>query len=446
MTGRSPAPDAPDTRALGRAAARVRADVHRVAAWSFFATATRRASLGGKDGRLGGAQAPIALGDSAAARYLLVWDDGKVSRGTIERARLDGDPVGALAAARDGAIDDPDAAHVRGPATMPETTTYDDTVADLAGGRDAGRMISRLVRIAGTADALRAATWSGSIGATVTSSRLTTSAGLDVAGCGTSYGWGASLDGITGDGWSSRRADDDDAFEARVEALGARLESLRRPADPPAAGVVPVLLHPDVVEAFVLPVLLHNLSGSTVDHGEGAFSREAFDRRDRVLREDLVLAVDPLRPLRSGSYRFTTEGVPASTWTFVEGGRLASPVLDVKYARRLGREPTAIVAGWDAAAFSLGDRLDLADAEAASVGTVLSVLGVHTQDFGSGDFSLSAPQILRHGSGGPAGRIRGTLAGNLFEVLRDDGTRTVEVPGETTPGLLIRCRLDARRP
>jgi hypothetical protein len=448
MTGRRNhgAPVAPDPHELGRAAATVRADGHRIVAWSFFTSSNRRASLGGKDGRLGGAHAPMTLGESAGARYLLVWDDGRVGRGVLERRLLDGDAAGALARSRDAAIEDPDAAHVRGPASMPDTRTHDDAVAGLSAGGDAGRAIARLTRVAGIARDLDASTWSGSVGATTSVSRLATSAGLDAHGRGTSYGWSASLDGITGDGWSSRREDDDDAFERRLEALRARLIQLRRAADPPEPGVIPILLHPGVVEAFVLPVLFHNLSGSTVDHGDGAFSREAFERRDRVLREDLDLAVDPLRPLRSGSYRFTTEGVPARRQAFVRGGRLITPVLDVKYARRLGRSPTAIVAAWDAVTFRLGRPIDQDEAVAATAGTVLSVLGVHTQDFGSGDFSLSAPQILRHGGDGPVGRVRGTLAGNLLDLLRHGATRTVTVPGETTPGLVIRCRVDAHRP
>jgi PmbA protein len=73
---------------------------------------------------------------------------------------------------------------------------------------------------------------------------------------------------------------------------------------------------------------------------------------------------------------------------------------------------------------------------------VLSVLGVHTQDSASGDFSLSAPQALVIRSGRLAGRMRGTISGNLFDLLNSDDAQFVEVEGEHTPGLLLRCRLD----
>jgi PmbA protein len=85
---------------------------------------------------------------------------------------------------------------------------------------------------------------------------------------------------------------------------------------------------------------------------------------------------------------------------------------------------------------------DEALAAAAGGALVLSVLGVHTQDFTSGDFSLSAPQTLAIGRSGIEGRLRATISGNVFELLRAPELALVRFPGEHTPGLLVRCRLD----
>ena len=154
--------------------------------------------------------------------------------------------------------------------------------------------------------------------------------------------------------------------------------------------------------------------------------------------------LDPLVPLRSGSYRFTVEGVPAERCTLIENGVLRTPILDLKYANRLGMEPTAIPYGGDALQLATARNVtaDEAFALAAGGALVLSVLGVHTQDPASGDFSLSAPQVLKLGDDGPEGRIRGTISGNLFEVLRSDSLTAVRFEGEKTPGLLFPCRLD----
>ena len=194
----------------------------------------------------------------------------------------------------------------------------------------------------------------------------------------------------------------------------------------------------------MLGTVLHNLDGSSVAHGDGFFKQDDFESGRAVLRDDLSLVLDPLLPWRSGSYRFTVEGVPAERCTLIENGALQTPVLDLKYANRLGLAPTAIPYGRDTLQLAAGSSLPEREAYALAAGgaLVLSVLGVHTQDPASGDFSLSAPQVLKLGDDGPEGRIRGTISGNVFEVLRSASLTLVQFEGETTPGLLFRCRLD----
>jgi PmbA protein len=275
-------------------------------------------------------------------------------------------------------------------------------------------------------------------------SRVVTSAGLDVTGKGTSAGWSATFDGEFGSGYSARRIQPFAAFESRIDRLVGFVLALRSAAGVRPGGVLPVLLHPDVVEDYVLGALLHNLDGAQVAHGTGAFRREQFGSQAPVLREDLTLRTDPLVPMAAGAYRFTPEGLPARPCVFIDRGRLSTPVLDLKYARRLGLAPTAAPAGSDTIFLEGPPRIPYEDATGMASGgaLVLSVLGVHTQDFTSGDFSLSAPQTLALGPAGITGRLRATISGNLFELLRSPELKLVDFPGEHVPGLLVRCRLD----
>jgi PmbA protein len=233
-------------------------------------------------------------------------------------------------------------------------------------------------------------------------------------------------------------------FESRLDRLVAFVLALRAPAASRTGGVLPVLLHPDVVEDCVLGVLLHNLDGAQIAHGTGAFRMEQFGAAAPVLRDDLTLRTDPLVPMAAGAYRFSQEGLPARPCTFVDKGRLTTPLLDLKYARRLGRSPTAMPSAMDTLFLEGPSPIAYEEALAAAAGgaLVLSVLGVHTQDFTSGDFSLSAPQTLAVGPRGPEGRLRATISGNVFELLRSPELALVRFPGEPTPGLLVRCRLD----
>lgn len=418
-----------------------RPDGHSVRDWSIYASESRQSSLGVKDGHAGSVHAPLTLGESAAARYLFVWDDGRVSRGSFERRQVEHDAAAALCDARAAAYDDADAAQVHGPAEFPELELHDASTARMAAGATE-QLASRLDEVRHRVAELR--TWSGSFSASEAQGRLLTSAGLEVEGRGTSTGWHVSVDGEVGSGFGARRPEADVEFIARLERLVATARQLRVEAPAASGSVQTVLLHPRVVEGWVLESLLHNLDGSTVAHGEGRFRRDQFGDPDPVLREDLTLRIDPLEPWRRGSYRFTAEGVPASRCTYIENGRLVTPVLDLKYARRLGLPPTPVPYESDTLHLEVAERLELPEAlETAGRGAlVLSVLGVHTLDEASGDFSLSAPQTLRLADGVPQGRLRATLSGNLFDLLRDERLRTVRFAGETTPGLLVHCRLD----
>jgi PmbA protein len=268
---------------------------------------------------------------------------------------------------------------------------------------------------------------------------------LDVSGAGTSAGWSATLDGELGAGHAAKEIEPLADLTSRLDRLVALVLALRASAASSREGVLPVVLHPDVVEEYVMGVLLHNLDGAQVAHGTGAFRTEQFGASSPVLREDVTLRTDPLVPLAAGAYRFSLEGLPARACVYVDGGRLMTPVLDLKYARRLGWAPTAVPAAMDTLFLEGPPSLSYDDALASTAGgaLVLSVLGVHTQDFTSGDFSLSAPQTLAIGRRGLEGRLRATISGNLFELLRSDDLALVRFPGEHTPGLLARCRLDA---
>jgi PmbA protein len=413
--------------------------------WSVFASETRGISLGIKDGEAGNAHVPINVSESCGARYRLVWDDGLLSRGYAERRQLQSDPAEALEHARAAAYDDPDAAWVLGEARVPDVEVVDPGAARIADG-DADPLVPRLDAIRKQIAERGFRTWSGSFSAAASDARLVTSAGLDLVGGGTSTGWHVTVNGEFGDGFAARAPESGDEFASRLDRLMETAALLENDAPPLAGGMHEVILHPHVVESYAIGTLLDNLGGSTVAHDEGHFRRDQFGSDEPVLREDLALRLDPLLPLRRGSYRFTTEGVPAARCVYIERGRLISPVLDLKYARRLGLDPTPVPAAMDTVFLEGPEPLSLEDALAEACGgaLVLSVLGVHTQDSASGDFSLSAPQVLGIGPDGFTGKLKATLSGNLFDLLSTEELRFVRFEGEHTPGLLVRCRLDPR--
>jgi len=399
--------------------------------------------VGTKDGETGGPHAPITLADSLTARYKLIWDDARVSRGAMERRAIEREPEAILSGARAASHEDPDAIDILGPSTFPDVPTHDaEALAIASGGVEA--FAPRLAAIRERVSRHGIRTWSGSMHAAHGTARVVTSSGLDVTGSGTSAGWSATLDGELGAGHAARGLEPMHDLERRLDRLVAFVLALRAPAISRPPGIRPVIFHPVVVEDYILGVLLHNLDGAQVAHGTGAFRIEQFGAELPVLRGDLALRTNPCVPMAAGAYRFTQEGLPARSCAFLEAGRLKTPLLDLKYARRLGLAPTASPAAMDTLFFEGQPSISYDDALTSAVdgALVLSVLGVHTQDFSSGDFSLSAPQSLAVGRRGLAGRLRATVSGNVFGLLRSPQLDLVRFPGEHTPGLLVHCRLD----
>ena len=211
-----------------------------------------------------------------------------MSPGEIDRSEIRSGIDAALARARLAAYDDPDAAQVLGPAAVPEVALHDPGAARIASG-EAGPIAARLARIRDRVAEHGFRTWSGSMGAAEARARLVTSAGLDADVIATSWVWNATFDGELGDGFRGRAEEPLQEFDARLWRLASLVSRLGNPAARAPSGLRPVILHPHVVESFVLAILLDNLDGASVAHGESHFRPAQFGSTEPALREDLTM-------------------------------------------------------------------------------------------------------------------------------------------------------------
>ncbi len=62
-----------------------RCDGRTIRDWSVYQSESCRLSLGTKDRQTGNVHTPLTISNSCGARYLLVWSDGRISRGSLER-------------------------------------------------------------------------------------------------------------------------------------------------------------------------------------------------------------------------------------------------------------------------------------------------------------------------------------------------------------------------
>lgn len=200
-----------------------------------------------------------------------------------------------------------------------------------------------------------------------------------------------------------------------TELLGATRPRTRRS---------PAVLRNDVV-AELLEFLAPSFSAESIDKGR---SMLAGKPGDRIFSELVTLIDDGLLPGGYGTSPFDAEGVPSSRTTLVDGGFVSASLCDGYYARKLGGHPTGTSVRGIQTPPSIGfsnlflraGRRTLEDLiRGAGNGVfITSLMGVHTANPVTGDFSLGASGILIE-NGNLTQPVRGfTVAGNILELLK----------------------------
>jgi PmbA protein len=212
---------------------------------------------------------------------------------------------------------------------------------------------------------------------------------------------------------------------------------LDQPVETQFSGPMTLIFPPEIFESFLSHFLLTNLYGSLVVNRQSRFSLEDFQNHRQILRDDFNLIVNNLLPYRAFSYICTSEGIPAAKTVFIESGKLLTPILNLKYARKTGMTPTSALANGGGYFFSSQDKIPeweelLANTERALI--VYSILGMHTQDASSGNFSLTADQCILVEKGQMRGKVKAVINGDFLDALNREESKLCRVEGEDNPG------------
>lgn len=249
-------------------------------------------------------------------------------------------------------------------------------------------------------------------------------------------------DDLFGEVFAEKRLPSPEEFTELAVYTGRTVEELKKKASLPREGEMHIVFTPKVFEAFLEHYLLSNLSGRLVANRQSAFSVQDFQKAKEVFREDLTISVDGTRPYRYSSYRCTGEGVSTGRVDLIQGGRLLTPVLTLKYAKKLEMEPTPLpVAGGQGLLIDVPRRENLEDVigELENCLIVYSVLGLHTQDYSAGKFSLTADQSLLVQKGRVQGKVEAVIAGDFWQVLTGQATVFSVFPREETPAVCFQA-------
>jgi PmbA protein len=380
---------------------------------------------------------PFSFGQGTGGGFLVQWQDGRLSRGNLDGNSL---PIidQVLGNARQAAYEDPDAAQFLGPQTVHAVPLWSDDIPSLFEERTP-YLLDVVTELQAIAARYEANTLNGGVGASTGQSWLRTSHGLDLSTRSTSFGASASFDGLVGEGLSRRSIASMEEITEQIE-LGARyLQPLRTEANGTTSGMQMVVLHPDVAYSLFSYYVWGNMGGSAVFHGQSPFTADDFRDNQRVFRNDLLVTVEPWEPLGLGSFSYTSEGLPSAPATYIERGRLTQPILDLKYARRLNLPPTTPPGGAHSIRMRCDNETTWSELQPQldTAILVLGVLGLHTQDRSSGNYSLATSQALLVQGGELAGRVKATLTANFFDQLRDFALQFVEFAGQPTPGFTL---------
>ncbi len=220
---------------------------------------------------------------------------------------------------------------------------------------------------------------------------------------------------------ASRRCSDLDPDQVGKEAASEAVGLLG--GQPPETGIYPAIFPPRVA-LDLLGALVSSFSAEEMQKGR---SRLADRRGDAVFSGELTIVDDGTMPFMTGSVPFDDERVPVVGRKLVDQGTVAGCLHTLKTAAKWSEKPTGN-------AF----RASLASAPAPGVSNLFiqpgpdpviallppgpavsfsSLMGAHTMDRVSGDFSLGAAgYILQDGE-----RVKpfrnGTVSGNLFDLM-----------------------------
>jgi len=151
-----------------------------------------------------------------------------------------------------------------------------------------------------------------------------------------------------------------------------------------------------------------------------------------------------------GSYLCTSEGIPSGRAALVKGGQLATPILNMKYAKRCQMAPTPVPAGGmppGHAGLTLraGNMESWTQLLCSADDAILvdNVLGMHTQDPTNGNFSLAVPDGIVVRAGQFAGAAKVVISGNFFKILNQVDTRFAMSEDDPNPGIELTCHVES---
>ncbi|HHV44081.1 MAG TPA: hypothetical protein GXX57_05380 [Firmicutes bacterium] len=398
-----------DNALQGQMSSQVPAEL-RITGWHYSVTEQEVTSIGLNENRLGGPYAAPSSQRKLTGHLHLIWSDGSHTYTNFDRGILEGDFQHWVKVWKHIAYTDPDEPDILPPQEYPEVKVYDPDIANLP-------VQAHFALIAQARRELQGygiENLDGQSQSSVGQRMIRNSAGLNVSFHVTNRSFGFYADNIYGKYFGKHRLPTEAEVQHLLTTVGQTTAQLKQPTTVPiTSGKMPIILMPDVTGMFLQQYIGHNLEGSRVVEGHSAFTLEAFRAKEQVFSPRLSVFIEPLRDYEYGTAPCTNEGIPSKRLAVIKEGRLQTPLLNRKYAKKANLEPTPAGPLLIPREGSLSQLIGEIDRGLL----ILSVLGLHSQNTTAGTYSVTADQALVIEQGRPRGKVKASIAGNLFAQL-----------------------------
>jgi len=415
---------------------------YRLKDWRVSFQQSQMITLGIKNNVGGSVYRPPAYKSTESVSLFLVWDDGKCTKTKMnmpaEGKISDWDE--RIRNWRLAAFEDPYAQTIPKPAVFPQVQLASEDIYRII-TKNSDYLYEQQKRI--LADRPKEALTNSSISVFWGRNFLYTSTGIDLDYEESRYALSWAFDSQIVQSFAQRRLPEEQEFSELWQESTANYSAIQKMGEP-ISERTSLVLAPSVVEQMIGQYLLPNFDGERVIQGQSKFKVEDFTNQVQVLAEGLSLEIDPLRPYHWNSYLTTGEGIPAVRTVLAYYGCLQSPYLNVKNANRWGLTPTALPTGASSIIFK-HDKQVLWQEALSQIDDgvlILSVLGIHTQNPVTGNFSLSAPTCIRIRQGELEGKVSLRINGNIWDILNSKNTIYAKSPLYDEPYMLVECKAE----
>ncbi len=260
----------------------------------------------------------------------------------------------------------------------------------------------------------------GEIEAMYGASRIINSNGVDITSEGTKYSSYVSLNDRIGYTESTRRSQDPKVMQNYSNHYTEIALALDKKPALASSGSYPVLFSSSTGWSILGAYLRSNLTGFNLDAGQSRFTLDDLTSHKQISHEDFSLSYNQIVDMDPYSFKFDGEGIPAQKFDLIKNGKLVEPICDLKSAHKLGYAPRSL-GGLKTNLVQTTEYDDFKKKNPTFL-LVFGLLGLHSVNNVTGDFSLPSDNILLIQDGNIVGPVNGVFSGNFFDTLMRPST------------------------